>query len=255
MPLYDVRVKLNDKPFAKLKQALRNIDSEPELVEAFAQWQNIYRAFSRRRFVQYSRGGGDWKPLAQSTIDRRRGGTLRSKTKKKKPTKKKAAKRKKAKKAKRPQKRTIKRFLKNTVSKTRKAKKATARAAKTAVKKYKAHKRQRGKVAREKKARLRVSHAILRDTGAMFATFQPEIVKPVGILDTNAKLGLVVRFGGRGKQGKVNLDDLMYWHHTGAGRRLPARKLLVGPDQATADRMARTMERAFQKVLNRRANG
>jgi len=31
-----------------------------------------YSAFSRRRFNQYSRGGGDWAPLAKSTVDARR---------------------------------------------------------------------------------------------------------------------------------------------------------------------------------------
>jgi len=31
-----------------------------------------YSAFTRRRFNQYSRGGGDWAPLAKSTVDARR---------------------------------------------------------------------------------------------------------------------------------------------------------------------------------------
>ena len=38
----------------------------------------IYLEFVKRRFVKFSRGGGDWKPLAQSTIrSRRRGGKKR----------------------------------------------------------------------------------------------------------------------------------------------------------------------------------
>ena len=38
-------------------------------------WSTIYRAFTRQRFVRLSRGGGgEWKPLAPSTLKRRRGG-------------------------------------------------------------------------------------------------------------------------------------------------------------------------------------
>lgn len=33
-----------------------------------------YEAFTRRRFNAFSRGGGDWAPLAKSTIEARRGG-------------------------------------------------------------------------------------------------------------------------------------------------------------------------------------
>jgi hypothetical protein len=41
---------------------------------AFKQWAARYRSFLRERFSLYSRGGGDWKPLAESTIKRRRKG-------------------------------------------------------------------------------------------------------------------------------------------------------------------------------------
>lgn len=39
----------------------------------FTQWDAIYSAFSRKRFNQFSRGGGDWPALALSTIQGRRG--------------------------------------------------------------------------------------------------------------------------------------------------------------------------------------
>lgn len=32
-----------------------------------------YLGFTKRRFYQYSRGGGDWEPLAESTLRQRRG--------------------------------------------------------------------------------------------------------------------------------------------------------------------------------------
>jgi hypothetical protein len=41
---------------------------------ALRQWAARYRSFAQLRFNQYSRGGGDWAPLADSTVRSRRGG-------------------------------------------------------------------------------------------------------------------------------------------------------------------------------------
>lgn len=41
---------------------------------ALKQWAARYRSFLRERFSIYSRSGGNWKPLADSTIARRRKG-------------------------------------------------------------------------------------------------------------------------------------------------------------------------------------
>ncbi len=43
------------------------------IYDMFRQWTARYSAFVRRRFVKFSRGGGDWKPLKASTIRARRG--------------------------------------------------------------------------------------------------------------------------------------------------------------------------------------
>ena len=45
--------------------------------DMFDQWAERYLGFVRRRFVAYSKGGGNWKPLAPSTIARRRVGRRR----------------------------------------------------------------------------------------------------------------------------------------------------------------------------------
>lgn len=42
--------------------------------KCFKQWAARYRAFLRERFSTYSRGGGNWKTLAFSTVERRRKG-------------------------------------------------------------------------------------------------------------------------------------------------------------------------------------
>ncbi len=48
---------------------------------ALKQWSVRYRSFIQQRFLLYSRGGGDWKPLAQSTMARRRKGKKSGKAK------------------------------------------------------------------------------------------------------------------------------------------------------------------------------
>lgn len=45
----------------------------PRFAQMFAQWAKRYETFVRRRFVIQSRGGGEWAPLAKSTVERRRG--------------------------------------------------------------------------------------------------------------------------------------------------------------------------------------
>ena len=51
-------------------------DGEP-MRWVFRQWGARYLTFARQRFVRYSRGGGDWKPLAPSTLKQRRGAKRR----------------------------------------------------------------------------------------------------------------------------------------------------------------------------------
>lgn len=51
---------------AQVRDGLRNHTGP--YGEMFTQWAGVYAAFSRRRFDAYSRGGGDWKPLALSTV-------------------------------------------------------------------------------------------------------------------------------------------------------------------------------------------
>lgn len=48
--------------------------SNAHVQRALRQWAARYRAFIRERFAEYSRGGGDWAPLAPSTLARRRKG-------------------------------------------------------------------------------------------------------------------------------------------------------------------------------------
>ena len=47
-------------------------DHRPPFNDTFTQMGAIYSAFVRRRYDRYSKGGGDWAPLAESTIRGRR---------------------------------------------------------------------------------------------------------------------------------------------------------------------------------------
>jgi len=69
MPI-QVRVKIDG-----LKRLRQQVVNNPALGKAIAgAWSTIYRAFTRQRFYKNSRGGGDWPPLSQRTIDARRKG-------------------------------------------------------------------------------------------------------------------------------------------------------------------------------------
>ncbi len=64
-----------------LDEALRTLliyyRRAPQLTEMLQKWEARYSAFVLQRFERYSRGGGDWAPLAESTQKRRRRGVGR----------------------------------------------------------------------------------------------------------------------------------------------------------------------------------
>ena len=79
-------VKLDMRPLkrfaAEVRRDLRTNGSGP-IRQMLRQWGRRYLGFTKKRFLKLSRGGGDWKALASSTIRGRRkprGKTARSKT-------------------------------------------------------------------------------------------------------------------------------------------------------------------------------
>lgn len=63
-------VKINLRPLRRLKKMHRT----PEFKAMSRKWGVRYLAFARERFVKYSKGGGNWKPLSPETIASRRSG-------------------------------------------------------------------------------------------------------------------------------------------------------------------------------------
>ena len=65
-----------DKFRRKVKQGLRRGGTGP-IDNMLKAWGVRYLTFTRRRYSKFSRGGGDWKSLAESTKKARRGGKRR----------------------------------------------------------------------------------------------------------------------------------------------------------------------------------
>lgn len=64
-------VKMNLEPILKLGSVIDTF--------VLKQWAGRYRAFAKKRFSVFSRGGGDWAPLKPATIKARRKGKGKSK--------------------------------------------------------------------------------------------------------------------------------------------------------------------------------
>lgn len=59
---------------SRLRRAFGGEHSHPALAAAWTQNGTRYLAGTKRRMVSFGRGGGDWKPLADSTLRQRRKG-------------------------------------------------------------------------------------------------------------------------------------------------------------------------------------
>jgi len=68
-----VRVRVTTKGTLAATKAALSV-SNPEIQRGLRQAVSVYAAAMRRRFDAYSRGGGDWTPLALVTTERRRRG-------------------------------------------------------------------------------------------------------------------------------------------------------------------------------------
>lgn len=68
-------VRLNLEPLRRFAAAIRadlRASGNGPIRRAIRQWAARYRSFAQLRFDRYSKGGGDWAPLAESTKRRRR---------------------------------------------------------------------------------------------------------------------------------------------------------------------------------------
>ncbi len=110
---------------------------------------------------------------------------------------------------------------------------------------------ERFKSARQKAIarKLAGKHAILRDTGIMFAALNPTFNGAPGALERNIPFGIEVGYGGPGGHGKdhISVSDLAEIHDKGLGR-VPKRQIIVEPSPQVVAAMTGDMKRALDKL-------
>ena len=77
-------VTIDLRPLREFKAAVEDggvSTKYPQITRALKQWAARYRGFIRERFDIFSKGGGNWAPLAPATIAARRKGKKRKKAK------------------------------------------------------------------------------------------------------------------------------------------------------------------------------
>lgn len=67
------RVRVNLRPLKRLADGIKSLSLQARgpFRIMLAQWSRRYRSFARQRFDRYSKGGGNWQPLAFSTTQRK----------------------------------------------------------------------------------------------------------------------------------------------------------------------------------------
>lgn len=67
-----VTPKISTPKLDQLQRAMVNPTAQQAFGGMLNQWGARMEAFTKRRFTQFSRGGGDWPPLARTTYENRR---------------------------------------------------------------------------------------------------------------------------------------------------------------------------------------
>lgn len=230
-----INVHIKDKDRRALVARLKNFSGP--LRDATHQWSARYQAAMRERFATFSRGGGDWPPLAESTIRGRRSGT---RTRFRKGLK----------------------SLRSAAERLRKARaagrgrhsfKTHDRIAKATANYARANKRFR--VAQRKwKGTLTTGKgiSILWDTGVLFGALSAEPTGTGGWIERELPQGIEVGFGGPTQHGdgKATIADIALFHQEG-GPNLPQRKIIVEPPERVVKAMVKDLSRAIQRVIDR----
>jgi len=172
------------------------------------QWGARYLGFTRRRFVTYSQGGGDWKPLAASTVRARRSGRVAGLGK-----------------------------LAGVRRKAGAVREVRRRVAAGILDAFAGH---------AIETAILGGAAILRDTGVLLNALSPGAVG--NLLESSpselrVRCGFAQTLHGDGKGGKT-IQQIAAFHNTGGGA-LPRRTIFVVPDDATVAGMMGDLSRAL----------
>ena len=227
---------------AKAEQALKN-PMEGELKDVFTAWGVLYRTFITKRFVVFSRGGGDWPLLKlRSILGRKRNDKLRKRVKNKKVKKVEVN----------YGSVTNTHVLNRRERKPKKAAKARKTSFKAKAKKGLAalKKTVRNVLSRKKKrdgSTVKTKANILVDTGTMRNALAPQLNTGAGAFQKSVFGGIKVGVHGGAHAGGVTNSMLIEWHQTGAGR-LPVRIIIVVPDGKTTMLFVKSLERGIARM-------
>lgn len=191
---------------------------------AYKQWGVRYRSFLRERYSRLSRGGGEWPHLALATLRARDRGKFKRKK--------------------------VKAYLatrQTELSVLRSKFKGSKLAKQNAIRGF-------NKITHDDLSTLfGAKAAILIDTGTLFASFSPTFSGAPGQLEKKIPFGVEVGYGGRqlhpsGGKHALTVEQIAEFHQLGNPPKLPQRKLIVPPDDATLKGMTEDLERAINKM-------
>lgn len=209
-----IQVNLKLQGLAAFRKACAEAADAPAggpLRDAWTQVAVRYRAFIQERYSEYSRGGGNWAPLAESTIRKRTNAPVtRLHT-------------------------AIRQGLRLTAAQyAKRLKAARAKAARHWNKHLSGEAR----------------FSILIDTGILFAATSPVFTNAPGQYEEEVPGGIIVGFGGpeAHPDGGPTIADIASFHQTGGGT-LPQRKIIVPPAQVVKDDMVKYLERGLKRMM------
>lgn len=234
------RVIVNTAPLTKLKQQLGSVsrtEGHPAWASMRTQWGRRIEAFTRRRFDRYSKGGGDWPPLALRTVNARRRAGSTSPFAGKKITRRNG--------------------LDGVTNNSGRRLVAQAVARDTT--------RGGGIVRTTRRAAILVNTGTLKAAitigvqGNLFRSIPGGVRYGIeGGMSRTARKVTTTTPGKNGKRrhksvaaslsGRATLGQIAKWHQTGAGR-LPKREIVVRPDAETVKGMEGDLSRACNAVI------
>ena len=249
--------------------------------DALKKWAWRYRSFVQLRFDSYSKGGGNWKPLARTTVAMRRkkgGGTHGDTFKKidaivakkrelenkqigrpRKVGKGKVAVKKTKTGTTRRKKLTVKNVFKSLTKKAKAFKKGSSKGFKALKAEYK---RQVGNSALRGKRNANLGKlqaqidrlhksirvTILRNLGILFQALAPTFTSSPGALELGIPFGIRVGYGGPATHpgSKLSVADIAAIHDQGLGH-VPQRQIIVPPPDTVLSAMAKDMKLGLKR--------
>lgn len=224
----------------------RGATPDTPIGRALLSWSTIYRAFARERFDAYSRGGGNWPPLADSTIRSRLYRKHRAADKR------------------RREKQLAAHYEREHKFKQRTANAQGSKAgrewSRKEAQKFNEHEKsakRRNRLRQGARRSKRFVNAIqpgrfsiLRDTGRLFNALNASATAADGAITVGIPGGVRVGIGGPARHGQDNatIGEIAHYHQRG-GVNLPARPIIVPPPQSVRREMSNALRKGISRAM------